>query len=319
MTKRERVLSAVEGREPDRVPYSLWHHFRLDPPAGPGLAAATLEFARTYGPDLLKVMHDAPYDMPEGLSTISDVEDWRRLGELGGKDGNFGSQLETIKTILRERDDDLPVVATVFGVYAIAEKISGQRVAEHLQRDADAVEVGLDAITRSLRNYVSALTETGVDGIYLAMVGASADTLTAAVHRDRFLPREQAVLDVAGSLPLNVLHHHGCGIYPENAMAIEGYAIYSWSDRAPGNLGIREMRLRTQKCLMCGVNEIGFGEAEPFELLQQARDAVRAAGKTSFILAPGCALPTPPACTEDRLRVFAQAVGEVVNVNEERR
>ncbi len=310
MTKRERVMAAVEGRAPDRVPFSLWYHFRLDPPAGPGLAAATLEFCRRFSPDLLKVMHDAPYDMPQGMPTVSEPEDWTNLPVLDGTSGQFGRQLETLRIILRQRDDDVPVVATVFGVYATAEKISGRRIAEHLQRDSSAVEAGLDAITASLCNYVSALTEIGVDGIYLAIVGGAADTLTAAVHRERFMYREQRVLDAARSLPLNVAHHHGSGIYPDNVISLAGYSIYSWSDRAPGNPDIREMRLRTQKCLMCGVDEIGFGDASPDELLRQARSALNAAGRSGFILAPGCAVPTPPASAEEQLRIFAQAVGE---------
>ena len=312
MTKRERVLAAVEGRSPDRVPYSLWYHFRRDPPAGPGLAAATLDFYRRFAPDLLKVMHDAPYDMPADLPAVYEPADWRRLDVLDGSSGQFGQQIDTLRIILNGRDEDVPVIPTVFGVYATAEKISGRRVAEHLQRDREEVEAGLDAITQSICSYVSRLTEIGVDGIYLAIQGAASDTLTEAVHRDFFLGREQAVLDAARSLPLNVVHHHGCGIYTRDVLPLEGYAIYSWSDHAPGNPDIREMRLRTQKCLMCGVNEIGFGEAKPDELLRQAQAALEAGGRTSFILAPGCAVPTPPACTDEQLGIFVQAVGASV-------
>jgi uroporphyrinogen decarboxylase len=304
------VLAAVAGEVPDRVPYSLWYHFRLNPPAGPALARAELEFAARYRPDLLKVMHDAPYDLPEGLTMVETPDDWRRVPILDARSGWFGAQVETVRMILEGRDEDYPVVATVFGAYATAEKISGRRVVEHLQQDADSVCAGIAALTASICNFVSALMETGLDGIYLAVVGAAADTQTAAQHREYFLSHEQQILDAAAGAPLNVVHHHGVGIYPDNVFPLTGYAIYSWSDRLASNPSIREMRLKTQKCLMCGVDEVTFGERTQAEMLNQAREALASAGKTRFILAPGCAVPTPPACTDDQLRVFEMAATE---------
>ena len=43
MTKYERVYSAVQGEEVDRVPVCFWHHFR---PEGSGrkMAEATVDF-----------------------------------------------------------------------------------------------------------------------------------------------------------------------------------------------------------------------------------------------------------------------------------
>lgn len=308
MTGRERIMRAVRGEPTDRVPFSLWYHFHLDPPAGAGLARAELDFAARYRPDLLKVMHDIPYEMPSVLPSIETPDDWPRLPVLDGAGGHFGQQLEAVRMILDGRAEDYPVVVTVFGVGATAEKISNRRVFEHLHQGAERVEEGLEALTRSICAYVHALVELGVDGIYLAVVGAAADTMAADSHRTYFAAREQRVLDTASEASLNVIHHHGVGIYPENVLPLRGYAIYSWSDRLAGNPSIKEMRLRTQACLMCGVNELTFGTASPDEILAEARDALQQSGGRRFILAPGCAVPTPPACREDQLRSFERAV-----------
>ena len=101
MTKRERVMAAVEGRPVDRVPFSLWYHFRLDPPAGEGMAQAELEFYRKYSPDLFKVMHDIPYEMPPDRPQIEQSNDWRRLPVLDGKSGNFGDRSVVVVHVIK--------------------------------------------------------------------------------------------------------------------------------------------------------------------------------------------------------------------------
>src|SRR5207253_11275047 len=54
MTKRERVMAALGGREVDRIPLAFWmHNFATENSAG-GLTAETLRLARTFNWDYLK-------------------------------------------------------------------------------------------------------------------------------------------------------------------------------------------------------------------------------------------------------------------------
>ena len=88
-SKRTRVMAAVEGRRPDRVPVSFWYHFPLEHPSSAPLAEAELAFAARYDPDFLKVMHDLWLDLPDGLKLIEDPADWRKLRPLNPREGNF--------------------------------------------------------------------------------------------------------------------------------------------------------------------------------------------------------------------------------------
>lgn len=310
MTSKERILAACAGGPVDRVPYSLWYHFRLDPPAGENMAQAELQFYRRYTPDLFKVMHDIPYEMPADLPLVAEAEDWRKLPVLDGVTGNFGAQLGTVQRIIQECKGEVPVIDTVFSIFSTAQKVCGNRTLEFLERDPEALHVGLRSLAASLANYAAALVRHGADGIYLAISGAASDTMDEATYREHFARYDQQILDAASGGTVNVAHHHGVGIYPEIVLEMSGFQIYSWSNRLSGNPSIREMRVRTQTCLMTGVDEVRFASMTPEEIIAQGRDAVAEAGGKGFILAPGCAVPTPPQTTEAQLEAFRRAVSE---------
>ncbi|HEY3282833.1 MAG TPA: uroporphyrinogen decarboxylase family protein [Armatimonadota bacterium] len=307
MTKRERIRAALNGQPVDRTPYSLWYHFRLDPPVGEAMAQAELDFYHRYDPDLLKVMHDIPYEMPEGLALVESPADWSRLQVLEGNRGSFGQQLATLKSILAGRGDDGPVVDTVFGTFATAEKVCGKRTLELLRQDPEATHRGLRTITESLCNYARALVASGIDGIYLAISGAASDTMSEDEYRSTFLAYDQQVLAAATGAWLNVAHQHGVGIYPNLVLDLQGYQVYSWSGQLEGNPGVSAIRPKTDLCLLGGVNEATFGKVSPSEVLRQAKEAIAAGGDT-FILGPGCAVPTPPDSSDENLKSFQAAV-----------
>ncbi len=135
MNKRERILAACQAQPVDRVPYSLWYHFGLEPPAGEEMVRAELDFYRRYDPDLFKIMHDIPYEMPPDLPRVQSAADWRRLPVLDGQSGNFGQQLAAIRQIRAQIGDDVPLVDTLFGVFATAQKLCGGRTLEFLRAD----------------------------------------------------------------------------------------------------------------------------------------------------------------------------------------
>lgn len=295
MTKFERIQAAIRGEPVDRVPYSLWYHFRLNPPAGDTLAYAELEFHAKYDPDLLKVMHDIPYEMPMGMASIQSIDDWANLPVLPPDKGNFGEQLVALRIIQRRKGDDAPMVDTVFNVFATAQKVSQQQVLDHLRRNPDAVRVGLERIAKSLAGYARKLVEEGV-GVYLAVAGASADLATPEEYARYFLPLDEMVLDAAQGASVNVLHIHGESIYFDLLLPLASKAhVLSWSNRitAPS---IPEARLKYTGCIMAGVDEVGIKNLTVDGVKAQARETIEQTRGRGIIVAPGCAVPTdtPP-------------------------
>ena len=61
MTKRERVLAAIERRAADRPPVAFWRHVPEVDHTAKGLADAMLAFHRTWDLDLIMVMSSGVY------------------------------------------------------------------------------------------------------------------------------------------------------------------------------------------------------------------------------------------------------------------
>lgn len=295
MTKFERIQAAIRGDAVDRVPYSLWYHFRLKPPAGETLANAELEFYSKYDPDLLKVMHDIPYEMPLEMTTVRTIEDWTKLPVLPPDKGNFGEQLAALRIIQRRKKDDSPIVDTVFNVFATAQKVSEQQTLQHLRQNPDAVRVGLERIAQSLAGYAKLLVKEGI-GVYLAVAGASADLATEEEYAQYFRPLDEMVLDAAQGETVSVLHIHGENIYFDLLLPLTAKAhVLSWSNRitAPS---IPEARLKYTGCIMAGVDEVNIKSLTKEQVKQQVRETIGQTRGRGIIVAPGCAVPTdtPP-------------------------
>jgi len=304
-SKRERVTAAVEGREPDRVPVSFWYHFPLEHPSGEPLAEAEVAFVRKYDPDFLKVMHDLPLDLPDGMTRIEDPADWTKLRPLDPRQGNFAEQLEALRLIRRELALDIPIIDTVFNPFAAAGKLCGKRLMEHYRANPKAVKHGLQAIAVSIADYAAAWIEDGGDGIFYALDGAQRTTMPEEEYREVFMPLDNLVLETAMEKGvLNVLHLHGTDIMFEMLHSLPNHVLNWSSELTYPNL--REARGIHQGSIAGGVNEMEILSRPPDEVMAEVRRAVAEAGASGFILTPGCAVPTDT--PEENLFAIRQVV-----------
>lgn len=290
MTPRQRVLAAVNGDRPDRTPFSVWRHFHRRPPAGPhsDMCSAEIAFYHRFEPDILKVMHDIPF---EPLPPMTKSFHWSSMPVLNPVTGNFGDQLYTLSEIRSSLGPDVPMLETVFGVYHYAEELSHGKLLEHLAEDPNRVHAGLEALAESLARYAAAAIKTGCDGIYYALSGAnSVDGPSNDEYRRSFLPYDRMVLDAAKGAPLNTLHIHGNrDTYFDLAEDLPA-AIICWSDRTAGP-SIAEARRTHRGVLMGGLDETKFAGLTVAQIDAQVRDAILQNGPTGLIVAPGCAIP----------------------------
>jgi uroporphyrinogen decarboxylase len=296
MTRRQRVQAAARAEPVDHVPYSFWYHFLTEDPCGEEFIAAEVAFAQEYGVDVLKVMHDAPYDLPADLPVLKTPADWRRLRPTDPRAGNWGRHLQALHEIKRRLSDDRPIIDTIFGPLAYGERISEQRMFDHLRADRASVQAGLATIAETLGQVAAAYLEEGVvDGIFLAMGATSAAAMPPQQFLDDFLAHHRAVLEAASDGWLNVIHVHGANVPWDCALELPG-AVINWSDRATGPT-IAEARPRTDRCLWGGVDETKIGQHTPDEVGEEARDALAESGGKGFGLTNGCSVPTdcPPA------------------------
>jgi uroporphyrinogen decarboxylase len=294
MTKRERVLAAVKGAAVDRPPVSFWYHFSyVDDPWGETLAREELAFYEKYDIDFIKVMHDIPYQLPDGMERVADPSDWNRLDPLNPRRGSFAKQLDALRRILAGKKDDGIVINNLFSPYAYAHRVCGRELPRYIEADMGALQVGLETITESLISFAKAAIEDGIDGIYLAALGPSPDQTTREIYRREFLPWDRKVLEAVKDLgAFNVLHIHGEEIYFDLFLDLPFHAL-CWSNKlTPPSFTEARDRYGYKGCVIGGLHEFAIKEKTPEEVTAEAQEAIDETGGRSAVIAPGCAVPT---------------------------
>lgn len=291
MTKKERVLSAVKGKSVDRIPFSLWYHFRwLEFPSGEPLAEEELRFYKMYDPDFLKVMHDIPYELPEGVSVIENPEDWYKLDILSEDTKNFSAQRKALDIIIRNLPDDGFVIDTIFSTFAYAEKLTGKKTLKHLRDNPKALHYGLEVIARSLANFIASCKDIGLSGIYMALQGANRDIMDPDTYRQHFMPYDMIIWESARNFDFNILHLHGYQLMFD-VVKVFNPEVITWSNRlTPPSLELA--RSLYDGCIATGLNEEAIINYSPEDVRKEVLKTIIEAGAKKLIVAPGCAVPT---------------------------
>jgi uroporphyrinogen decarboxylase len=291
MTKRERILSTIEGGLPDRIPFSFWYHFRwLDFPSGEPLAKAELEFYKIYDPDFLKVMHDIPFELPQEINKIEDPKDWYKLDILTERSSNFSAQLKALDIITKNLPDDGFVIDTIFNTFSYAEKLTGKNTLSHLKENPKALHYGLEMIARSIANFVKAGKNTGLSGIYMAIQGANTDIMDEVTYREHFLPYDMIIWESARDYPFNIIHLHGNNLIFNIVKTFNPNTI-TWSNRlTPPTL--TEARSLYSGCIAAGLNEEDIIKYTPSQVKKEVIKSIVEGGASKLIVAPGCAVST---------------------------
>src|SRR5207253_8006544 len=169
MSRRERVLAAINRQPVDRVPYAVWRHFPSVDHSPAGLAQATLRFHERYGSDFLKITPRGSYAVeawgcvesdavredghrPCASCAVRSAEDWKRIRVLDpATAAGYSLHLETIIRMgFDRRIGDAPVLPTVFSPLSLARKLSGDRLRDDLRTHPELVRSALEAITETL-------------------------------------------------------------------------------------------------------------------------------------------------------------------------
>jgi uroporphyrinogen decarboxylase len=314
MTKRQRVLTALARKPVDRPPVSFWRHVPEVDHTASGLAQAMLRFHERWDLDLIKVMSSGVYCVedwgckvaylgsPNGAKQCTEhavraIDDWARLKPLDPGAGALGRELEALRLIRQGRQDDAPILHTVFSPLTIARKLAGDRLHGDLRERPEAVLAALEVITETLAGYARAALEAGADGLFFATQTGSGEVFTAEENGRWDAPYARRVLgEVQGRSAVTLLHVHGRDIHFDQLASLPVHAL-NWHDRltAPS---LAEGQRRFAGAVVGGLNE---GETllrgTPEAVAGEVSDAIRQTGGVGLIVAPGCVLPldTPDA------------------------
>ena len=291
MTKIERVRAALGGKPVDRPPFSLWYHFGNQHASPERTAQAHLEFFEAYDLDLLKVMNDYDYPMPEGMEVMATPEDLKRLAPFDVTRTPLGQQLKAIERIASALRGTALFVDTVFNAWNTLRRNLVKEAMGPLMKDHPrALEGALQIVNDNLIQYALASLERGAAGIFLS-VPATAESVTPEQYARFMRPFDLQLLKaIRGKGECHILHAHGEKLYLDQLLEYPVHAL-SWAD-LNGGPSIAEIRRRTPLTLMAGLDHIKFPDVSVRLIREQVRTARAQAGNTRFILAPGCSVPT---------------------------
>jgi uroporphyrinogen decarboxylase len=292
LSRKERVGRALEGRDVDRPPFSLWHHFGLK--TAEDHARVTLDFHRKYRTDIVKVMSDFPYPRPAGK--------WHELKV----DANpFPAQIRALELIRGGLDGQTDFVETLFNPFNVAEKLSSPEEVRRLKVEKpQALLDALDVITQSEIHHAKRSLGSGASGIFLAVANANAAALSREDYIRFSAPFDRRILEAVPGARMNILHLHTdrnqLPVFRDFPAAVINYSLHVTG------IPIADVRRDFSMVIMGGVDEVNYRKLDAAQIEAQWKSAAASAGP-KFLLSPGCSVPNDS--TPDELLRLAAVVG----------
>jgi uroporphyrinogen decarboxylase len=296
VTKKERFSAALAGAETDRIPFGAWMHCTVHEKTPREFARFTTDFQKQYDPDFVKVMYDWNYDTPVNFQFVQEPAVWAKLESFEPTVGAFARQIEALKIIRDSAGADVSVIQTVLSPFHIAHRLAYRRILQDLNDDPELVLNALRIIAGNYKRFAEAcLREVGIDGFFFGAWGCESDWLSQEDYTKLITPSDHDVLETLRQAETVILHIHGEHDSYFDLLKDYPCDVISWEDRLAGP-SIAEARMRTDKCLMGGVNHVAAVTASADEVESEARAAMEASGGKKFVLAPGCTFfnETPP-------------------------
>jgi len=299
INKKERVLAAVRGQKIDYTPAGLWMHFPQNMHHGDEAVRAHIKFYRETDTDILKVMNEnlVPYNL------IKKADDWNHIKPIDLNSNYVKDQLQTIKRVKDEIQDETVLLATIHGIVASAfhscrepsaYDTEGGVLQEHLKEKPNIVRNAFRILAEGLAELSQACIEAGADGIYYAALGGETYRFTDEEFLENIKPHDMYILNAVRHVPaFNVLHM--C----KDRLNLSRYSDYpadvvNWSIHANNPPLTEAGNIFPDKTILGGLDSSGgsivSGTLEDIE--KEVENVIDKMKSYKFILGGDCTLPT---------------------------
>ena len=300
MTKRERVIRAMQNQPVDRPPVGFWFHFSKEDSLGQRCVDAHLRYYNNVDVDIAKLMCDGYFDYPNPVAkAVKEPGDWYAMKPLGPDSEFIRGQVERAKAVKAGLKSDCLVLYNVFAPFSsIRFGTSDELVMRHLREDPKAIEYALDVIAQDNALLCEKLiTEAGIDGVYYCVQGGEKNRFTPDEYRRYITPSDLKVLEHANRFSgYNVLHCCGWAGIPNNLEVWRDYpaAAINWACFIE-NMGLCEGKeFFGGKCVLGGFDNRATGlmyNGAREEIQEFTRELVQRSGSTGVMLGADCTLP----------------------------
>lgn len=302
MTKKERMLAAIQKLPVDHVPACFSLHFPKEMASGDAAVKAHLDFARQTDVDVMKIMNE---NLVPEIGDMKSPEDWRKIPTYNRHSSFMEQQLNMVKRILDQAGGELYSLATIHGICASAIHPIEARYgyvpvreiqAAHFRQNKTPMLDAFHRIADAMCDLAVACIEAGADGIYYAALGAEKHYFTDEEFAEAIEPFDRQILSAIKGAGGHTFMH----ICKENLQMTRYRHYQDLCDVV--NWGIYEApysleegrRLFPNATIMGGLaNRSGvLVEGSLEELGQTVRSIIDGFGDKGFILGADCTLPT---------------------------
>lgn len=321
MTKRERVIAAIEGRETDGIPSSFSLHFPEGQVVGDPAVEAHLAFFQATDTDILKIMNENLVPCCGMIRTPQEY--YEKIPVITRKTKFIDDQIEMTKKILDRADKDAFTLGTLHGICASGvhpfEKMGDgftlsemrQIQVDFLRWDEEKMLAALHRIADGMCELAAAyVKEAGLDAVYYAALGAETKWFTEEEFERWIKPMDlQIMRAIKDTGAYCFLHMCKSGLnmkrYDADYAALSD--VVNWGVyEAP--LSMEEGRRLFEGITVMGglKNRTGsLVEGTKEDVRRDVREVVQSFGRRGLILGADCTL-----ATEQDLSLLRAAVEE---------
>ena len=324
MNSYERVMAALQHKEPDRVPvypilcgvmrkrtgvsYAQWSQDAQT------CAEGFLRSVQDFDIDCVVTLIDLSIEcdawgqkliFPENEAAhpdysqcvVGDIEEYGKIKKVDFRTSpRMMMHIDVLKRLVKELKGKKPVVAFVFGPLGVLSMLRGQQnLYMDLYDDPDAVRAAVHEVNETLKEYVDAICDTGVDAVMFDTLFASGSIMSKAMWKETEGQAAKELAAVAHEKGVAVMVHN-CGqrIYFDAQIEAMNPVAISFLYPADDCADFAETKAKYgDKVTLIGsvtpANAL-IGTDEDWD--QQCRDQIDAmAAGGGFILATGCEYP----------------------------
>lgn len=310
LSKKERIRNAVEGKRVDQLPYAIWTHLPgidMDPER---LAEETYRFCRKYDTDLIKTMNNGMYAIEDFgceidysqiekggvaklISTpVNSVEDWKLIQKKDLSECKaIQREIYSLKLLLEKvKDEDVPVIFTVFSPFTTANKLCGNRILKDIaEGNTELIHEALQNITDLTVQLVKEVNRVGADGIFFASQMSSCDVTDEKTFEEFGAFYDRQVLEASSGF-CDTVHCHGTNIM---FSILKDYPVDIFNWHAWESLPDLEEVKTCGKCIMGGLDRRDITDRNLEKIDEQIEACLESFKGVKHILAPGCVIRYP--------------------------
>lgn len=319
MTKKERVVAAINLAPLTQTPSQFSFHFPREQREGEACIAAHLDYFAQSDTDIVKIMNENLFTAP---CRIGSVSDYYRMGKQTGGSSFIRKQLRLTTQILEQYRGDAFTCGTLHGItasaihpleasgmpYATARHTLCQMLREHTKETLSQLDYICDALRILARGYIQA----GLDSVYYAALGGESQYFTDEEFELYIKPRDiqimKTIRDEGGYCILHIC---------KGPIRLARYACYAdYADVI--NWGVHEVPCSLEEgrsifkgtCILGGLaNHDGVLEnGTQEEIRRLVHNTIQSFGRRGYILGADCTLTATR--SYDRIRSAVQAARE---------